>query len=125
MGVRSRLLLLVLLPSIPALILAVYTSFEQRHLGRAKAEKDALRLAQLAALKQQALVDAARQHLAAIASLPEAVHGTNAPVYHGFFANFQKLYGDFSDFGLMETNGSIVACSYPKDQATNYSSHVL
>jgi signal transduction histidine kinase len=121
MGVRGRLLLLVLLPTIPALILAVYTNLELRRFGRAKAEKDAIRVVQLAALKQQALVDAARQHLTAVATIPDAVHGTNSPTYQLFFANFKKLYNDFTDFGLLETNGRLVACSYPPELATNYS----
>ena len=41
MGLRGRLLLLVLLPTIPTLILAVLTSLEERQFGRDKAKKDA------------------------------------------------------------------------------------
>ena len=52
MGLRGRLLLLVFLPAIPGLFLAIYASLGQRQIGRARVEKDAVRVVQLAAAQQ-------------------------------------------------------------------------
>ena len=60
MGLRTRLILLVLLPVIPALVLALYANLEQRRFGIYRAEMDAIRVVQSAAANQsgasQALV---------------------------------------------------------------------
>jgi len=74
MGLRARLLLLVLLPVIPALVLALYTNLEERRFGAFGVEKDAIRVVQLAAANQLALIEATRQHLAALSRFPQARH---------------------------------------------------
>src|SRR6266508_2020706 len=122
MGLRTRLLLLVLLPVIPALVLAIYTNLEQRRFGRIRVEKDAIREVQLAAAKQQGLIEATRHHLAALARLPQA-RGTNFAAYDAFFANMTKVYADYNDFGLIETNGDLVASSFGRKGVTNLLDH--
>jgi signal transduction histidine kinase len=118
MGLRARLLLLVLLPTIPALVLAVYTSLDQRQAGRRRVEKDAIRVVQLAAAKQLALVDAARQQLSGLARIPGAL-GTNTATFDGFFATLPKLFKEYVEFGLLETNGELVASSTKGRKPTN------
>ncbi|MBL9134795.1 MAG: HAMP domain-containing protein [Verrucomicrobiales bacterium] len=111
MGLRTRLLLLVMVPIIPALVLAVRGNLELRRLESLRIQADASRLAQLAAADQRGTIDSARQHLAAMARLPEA-RGTNIATFDAFFANLLKVYTDYADFGLQETNGALVSSSF-------------
>src|SRR6266436_4776691 len=111
MGLRARLLLLVLVPTIPALLLALYTNLELRRLGAARVEKDAMKVVQLAAASENGLIGATRQHLAGLARLPQA-RGNDLKAFDVFFAGMSQIYTDYTDFGLIETNGDLVACSF-------------
>ena len=62
MGLRTRLLWLVLLASIPAWLLALYSNFEHERAGMARAERDVLKRALLVAAHENGLVEATRQH---------------------------------------------------------------
>src|SRR5437870_3595791 len=120
MGLRTRLLLLVLLPAIPALLLALYTNLQLRKLGIAKVENDAMKMVHLAAASQNGLVEATRQHLVMLARFPEA-RGTNIAAFTTFFERLNKFYASYSDFGLIETNGDLVACSFSRKDPVNLS----
>ncbi len=118
MGLRARLLLLVLLPAIPALILALYTNLELRQLGATRAEKDAMRVAQLAAENQSGLIAATGKHLAGLSHFPQT-RGNDLAGFKVFFAGMLSVYRDYTDFGLIETNGDLVACA-SKIGGTNF-----
>jgi PAS domain S-box-containing protein len=118
MGLRPRLLLLVLLPVIPALLLAVYTSLEQRRFGTFKVEKDAIRVVQAAVADQAALVEAGRQQLAALSRFPQG-RGTNIAGFDSFFKTLLNIYTNYTDFGLVETNGTLVSSCYGRSELTN------
>jgi len=111
MALRARLLLLVLLPAIPALLLALYTNLQLRRLSAAKVENDAMKVVQLAAASQVGLVEATRQHLAGLSRFPEA-RGNNIAAFNAFFGGMPKFYTNYVDFGLIETNGDLIACSF-------------
>lgn len=118
MGLRARLLLLVLLPAIPALLLALYTNLQLRRLSAARVENDAMKMVQLAATGQEGLVEATRQHLAGLSRFPEA-HGSNITAFTTFFGRLTKVYTNYTDFGLIEKNGDLVACSFSRKDPTN------
>src|ERR1051326_65432 len=118
MGLRARLLLLVSLPLIPALIMALFINFDQRRLGAFKVEKDAIRVGQLAAATELGLIEATRQHLSALARLPQA-RGSNFGEYAKFFAGMTQVYPEYTDFGLVETNGEVVSRSFAYKERTN------
>ena len=118
MGLRARLLLLVLVPTIPALLLALYTNLELRRSGTSKVEKDAVRVVQLTAASQNGLIEATRQHLAGISRLPQA-RGNDLAAFDAFFSGMPKLYTNYVDFGLIETNGDLVACTFGRHSPTN------
>ena len=120
MGLRARLLLLVLLPAIPALLLALYTNLQLRRLSAARVENDAMKMVYLAAAGQEGLVEATRQHLAGLSRFPEA-RGTNITAFTSFFGRLNKFYTNYSDFGLIETNGDLVACSFSRKDPANLS----
>ena len=125
MGLRARLLLLVLVPTIPALILAIYTNLELRRLGAARVEKDAMKVVQLVAAKESGLIGATRQHLVGLSRFPQA-RSNDLAAFDVFFAGMAKLYTNYTDFGLIESNGNLVAWSFGRAGRTNLSdrSHV-
>ncbi len=116
MSLRTRLLLLVLVPVVPALVLALWTSLHQRKVEAQRVEQDAARVVELAAAGQRALLDATRQHLEALAHLPQA-RGTNIAAFDVFFSNIPKIYTDYTDFGLLETNGELISSSFARSLA--------
>src|SRR5881394_322526 len=118
MGLRARLLLLVLVPTIPSLLLALYTNLELRRLGAARVEKDAMKVVQLAAAGENGVIGATRQHLAGMSRFPQA-RSNDLPAFDVFFAGMTKVYADYTDFGLIETNGDLVACSFGRKGPTN------
>jgi HAMP domain-containing protein len=119
MGLSTRLTLLILLPTIPALFLALRTNLEHRRLGAARVQMDALAVVQLAAADQRGLIDATRQHLAGMASFPQA-RGNDLTAFDFFFAGMAKVYTNYTDFGLLETNGDLVSCSFGHSPKTNF-----
>ncbi|HEV8544515.1 MAG TPA: ATP-binding protein, partial [Verrucomicrobiae bacterium] len=45
--------------------------------------------------------------------------GTNIPAFQAFFASMKKVYTNYTDFGLIETNGHLVVCSIPGKTGVN------
>jgi hypothetical protein len=41
------------------------------------------------------------------------------PAFDKFFAGMSKVYTDYTDFGLIETNGDLVSCSFGRRGPTN------
>jgi len=117
-GLRARLLLVVLLPTIPALLLALNTNLEQRRYGRAKAGVDALRLVQGVAASQNALIETARGHFNALTKFPQAF-GNDFSTFEKFFGTMCKIYPDYTDFGIVETNGALISSSFGLRGETN------
>lgn len=118
MGLRGRLLLLVLLPAIPGLFLAIYSGLEQRGAHRETITRDAVRVVQLAAGHQRATIDTVLEHLTSLSRLPKAF-STNLAMFDSFFKQMRETYVIFSDMGLLETNGNLVSCSYPSQRPSN------
>ena len=111
-------MLLVLLAVLPGLVLAAYTNLEQRRSGRSRVEKDASKVAQLAAGNQLILIESTREHLTALSRFPQA-RGNDLVAFDTFFGNMPRIYTNYLDFGLIETNGDLVACSFPRRGVTN------
>jgi PAS domain S-box-containing protein len=122
MGLRTRLLLLVLLCTVPALLLALFNNLQQRRLGALRVQKDAMRVAQLAAATQNGLIQATRQHLSGLSHFPQT-RGNDLVAFDTFFGGMLKVYTDYVDFGLIETNGKLVSCSFGRNGPTNLRDH--
>ncbi len=118
MGLRGRLLQLVSVSTIPPVLLALYTNLELRRLGAARVETDAIKVVQLAAAEENGLIGATRQHLLGLSRFPQA-RDNDLMAFDVFFAGMSKLYADYTDFGLIEANGDLVACSFERKGPTN------
>src|SRR4030065_2922256 len=96
-GLRSRLLLRVLLALVPALALILVTAWEQRQLAATEAEEEALRLARLAASNQERVIEGARSLLIGLGQLPDvqahAAHACSAQLAatHRRFPRYPNL----------------------------------
>ncbi len=123
MGLRARLLLLVLLPTIPGLLLALYTNLEQRRFATAKVGKDALKLVQVVAAGQNGVIETTRGHLTGLSKFPQA-YGSDFSTFERFFATMCKVYPDYTDFGIIETNGALISCSIGHKGQTNLAGHL-
>src|SRR5690348_13782840 len=123
MGLRARLLWLILLPTIPALLLALYTNVEQRRIGTAKVEKEALKVVQLVAAGQNSLIETTRGHLDGLSKFPQA-SGTDFTGFEKFFVTMCKVYPDYVDFGIVYTNGALISCSHGLKGETNFANRL-
>jgi PAS domain S-box-containing protein len=114
----GRLLLLVLLPMVPALALIFYSDFEQRNLRAIQVKQEAVQAAELGAVNQQALIEGIRQLQASLAQLPH-YRGTNAAFYRMNFTNVMRLYPYYLNYGLVETNGTVFVSAIPFQDEVN------
>jgi signal transduction histidine kinase/PAS domain-containing protein len=110
-SLRSRLLLLVLLAVVPALGLTLYTYAELRHLTAADEQREALRLARIAADDQEDTIKDTRQLLFALAQLPE-VHSASPAACSVFFARLLNQYPQYALLGAAGRDGNLI-CSVP------------
>jgi hypothetical protein len=111
-SLRLRVLLLVLLALVPTFSLIFYTDLKQRRSDVATAHENTLRLARLAALRQQGLADGARQLLFGLAQLP-AVHAGDAMACNAIFTILLKQYPFYANIGAIRPNGDIFCSAVP------------
>ena len=98
-NLRVRLVLIVLLASLPAFILTLATGFEERARAASDVNQEALRLAKFAAQNQEILIENTRSFLVTLAHTPgftdlkltecESIYThlleTHYPFYTGFY----------------------------------------
>jgi PAS domain S-box-containing protein len=108
-NLRTRLLLVVLIATVPAVGLILYTAQEQRQLAVAEVQSDAERLAGQVTLQEQELVDSTRQLLVALAQVPE-VRGGDPDECGKFMADLLAQYPRYLNLGVIDTEGD-VSCS--------------
>jgi len=106
-SLRFRLVLLVLLASLPSLGLLFYTASQQRGDALVSAQQEATSLANLAAVDQQRIIDQNRRYLRTLARLPE-LRGTDMTQCASLV---QALLGDnayaYENIGIISRNGDI------------------
>jgi diguanylate cyclase (GGDEF)-like protein len=115
-GLRARLLLLVLFAVIPAFGLIGYTAVSQRQHAALDAERDALNLVRLASREQSQLVAATRQLLLSLAQLPAVRQpGTDASC-NRVLADLLKTHHYYTNFGVATLDGRIFCSALPMTQ---------
>lgn len=108
---RTQLIVLVLLPAIPALVLALQRDFQQRRLEKDRIVQSISAVSRLIAANELAYIKNARQLLTTLAPLSFLVHATNRPFCDVHFQNLVKLSPDFLNFGLIESNGTVFSAA--------------
>ena len=117
-SLRYRLLLLVLIAVLPSLWLILHTASEHRRSAALEVQKNALRVVRLASAGQERLIDGAHQLLVVMAQLNE-VRGSNPKAAHLILLKLLKQYSAYTNFGVMELNGSLFASAQPVSPKLN------
>lgn len=116
-SLRSRLLLLILLAVVPALGLTLYTYVELRNLTVANAQREALRLARVAARDQEDTVRDTHQLLFALAQLPE-LHDADPMACSRFLGWLLDQYPQYAALGLVGRDENLLcSASLPGEPA--------
>jgi diguanylate cyclase (GGDEF)-like protein len=106
-SLRDRVLILVLLATLPALALVLYTNLEERRLAAASVQADALRLARIVARLHEELIDSGRRVLVTLGQLPESRLGAGCSAR---YAALLPSYTGYANIGVAGPDGSVV-CS--------------
>lgn len=114
-GLRARLLLLVLFAVIPAFGLIGYTAITQYRQAALDAEREALNLVRLAGRQQDQLIAATRQLLISLAQFPAVrQRGSGAHSHcHQLLAEMLKAYNYYTNFGVATPDGRVVCSALP------------
>jgi PAS domain S-box-containing protein len=118
-GLRTRLILLVLLAIIPAFGLILYTASEDRHRATMKVGEDARRLVQLAAADHEQPIAITRSLLVALAQLPQ-VRERDSAMCGALFVDLVKQYPVYTALRAAKPNGDVFCSSTPITAPLNY-----
>lgn len=119
-GLRTRLILLVLLAVLPSMGLVIYNAIEQRRLGVATAKENALRMVRMAAEHQGEMIEEARQLLVTLAQLNEVRSGEKEAC-EGIFRKLLSLRQGYVNLGTIRLNGEVLASAIPLAERVNLS----
>jgi signal transduction histidine kinase len=111
-SLRSRLILLVLLASLPALGLTLYSGLEQRQLAILSAERNTQDIAFLTAVNQNMFVENTRAFLLAMSHLPALRNQDLNACQHIFSHLLTEHYPYYLSFYVADLNGNVV-CNPP------------
>jgi signal transduction histidine kinase/CheY-like chemotaxis protein len=119
-GVRGRLLALVVLALLPALGLTVYRAVEDRRDATTQAQTDALAVAEGASRTQAQLIDEAHQLLFGLAQL-SAVREADAESCSTLLAGIVRTFDAYANLGVIDRNGDLACSGVPFTGRVNYS----
>ena len=111
-SLRVRLVLFVVLASLPALALTIYSDREQRRLAESRVEQEILRLSQLATINQETFVENTRIFLVALSHMPAVRSPDLAQCQELFSHLFTEHYPQFASFYVADLDAHVV-CSAP------------
>ena len=118
-GLRTRLMLLVLFAIIPAFGLMGYTTISQRQQAAVDAERDAVKLARLAAQEQSQLIAATHQLLLILSQLPAVKQPTTATACSRILDELRNPYPYYTNFGVATPDGRIFCSALPMARPVN------
>lgn len=117
-SLRVRLLLLVILASIPALILTVNNAVSERSAAMAQIKSETLQLTYLFAYSQEQWIEGARQFLTTFAHLP-AVRNRDSAACSQLSADMHKQYPQYANIFAVTPNGDVFCSALPLKQPVN------
>lgn len=117
-SLRVRLVLLIILASIPAMVLIVNHAAEERSAATAQIQADTLQLTQLTVSNQEQWIEGSRQLLIALGNLP-AVRNLDGAAASEFFAEIRKEYPLYANIFAATPDGDLFASSIPMGKPVN------
>ena len=117
-GIRGRLVSLILLGLFPVLVLVIADSLSEHKRVIGASYEDMKRLARLAAAKEGALIEAARQLTIALSVLPAVVH-RDETTCNSFVRNLLSAYPQYTNFGVVDVKGFVWCSSLPTATQAN------
>ena len=118
-SLRVRLVLLVVVATVPALGLMLWNAAEQRRAAALETEASALRLARVASSNQERVIEVARGLLSAVAQLPQ-VRNRDSQSCSALFANLLKQYRGYANLVAVEPNGKVFCSGQPMPGTVNF-----
>jgi len=112
-SLRFRVLSLVVLTVVPILGLTVFTSIGQRAQQAVQVQQEELRLARLAALDQERVMEGTRQLLSTLAQLP-AVHGGEGDTCSKLLAGIVQQNQLYANLGVISLEGIFSVALSPR-----------
>ncbi|MBI2313460.1 MAG: EAL domain-containing protein [Betaproteobacteria bacterium] len=117
-GLRSRLLLLVVLAVAPALGVIVDDGLSHRRAAAEDAKRDAMRLAKRIEASQRRMVDRTRQLLLMLAELPQ-IHDPDPRRCNELLARLHKQSGYYANFAAIDPKGNVYCSATPFREPVN------
>ncbi|MFH2104156.1 MAG: HD domain-containing phosphohydrolase, partial [Chloroflexota bacterium] len=117
-SIRTRLILLALLVTLPMAGLTLFTAYEERRIAVEHVQQNALQLAHLAANEHEGLIEATHQLLVVIAQVP--VVRSSPEACSAFLADLLGQYQCYSNFGVVEPDGNVYCSGVPLSTPENY-----
>ena len=117
-GLRSRLLLMVVLASIPPVVLALHIARQDRQLQTAVLRQRSQDLVKLAARKEDEMIAGTRQLLRAVAEssqVQSAQWDNCTKMLRTLFADYPR----YANLGVIKTNGDVEASAIPLAEPVN------
>ncbi|GAO37392.1 hypothetical protein SCT_2813 [Sulfuricella sp. T08] len=125
LGLRWRLMLLILVAVLPAFLLVLYSTFEQRREVAESAQKEALKMAQTVAEGHRATSSSVRQLLKGLSTLAEIPDAQSAGPCNKVMANILRYSSDYANVGVALSNGEVVCSALPLPGPVNVADRVF
>lgn len=122
LSMRSRLICLVLIASLPSLGMTIFTAWEDLKIERAQVESSTLRITRLAAGDMAQVVEGARQLLIGLSQLPE-VRQEDSSVCSDLFSHLLRQYPYYVNLGTVDANGNIICSGLEAQVPVNLAHH--
>src|SRR6266508_3572953 len=103
MGLRGRIVVLMLLAVLPLFALDRYETVQLRKLAAADVDRETLRLTSLAGDQHRQLAEGSRQLLVALAQLPQ-VQRVDADECNPLFQSLLKQYPIYANIGVVDAD---------------------
>jgi signal transduction histidine kinase len=111
-SLRSRLILLIVLTSLPGLILTLRASWEERRTAEQEIQSEVIHLAQLASVNQEIFIENVKAFLLTVSHLP-SIRNQDLTDCHNVFAHLVgEHFPYYASFYLADLQGNIL-CSPP------------
>lgn len=120
-SLRERLLLLVLVASMPVLALIVYSAVAERQAAAQDAERNVQNLVAFATREQAQTVTDTRQLLAILSQLPALQPGASGEECTSTLAKLLESHGHFTNIGVATPDGVIYCSAVPMSESVNIS----